>query len=1532
MDSGTLRIGRDRLLRVFRYLQALNQHRNPVIRQIREQPWTLWLRDLPDHSSIRRGIALSESRRTLKRDENVQAMDRPAEEEFVLKVGRPTLTRSPSPPDEIEPWLEEGWNSPSKEVSVRATPSKTHEHKEARVVRFEEDPNRVSAFERWKLIREEWAKNERPARAAMKVFETLYELYGRIEREAERVELVIGNGILRWRRKEGDIFHPVLIQSVQLEFNPNVPEFTISETEHPVELYAALFQSLADIDGRAMGRCREELEQGNYHPLGDESTCGFLRRLGVVLSPHGQFVGSGTPADEKDYPQIGLDPVLFLRTRTLGFAAAIEGILADLRNRKDLPWSLLNIAGVEPPLRSESEIEATPEEIREEVEEILLSKPANPEQMRIARQLEVYGGVLVQGPPGTGKTHTIGNLIGHLLAQGKSVLVTSHTTKALRMVRQHVVDDLKALCVSVLESDLESRRQLESAVGAIAERLSRADAALLKDEADRLQRQRHHLLEKLRALRARLRDARADEYRDIVIGGQAWPPAEAARKVAREEKTHPWIPGPVEAGATVPLSEGEVTELYRTNVSLSAEDEFELSGQLPALDDLLKPADFEELIHERQRLSKQDLQLRSDLWNGAPAGVSAESVEAVSVKVRQAVEPLTGKDQWKLAAIYAGKHGGEHREPWERLVAFAQLVHREAARNQEAMMRHGPALAGEIDLEEQERVSGEILTHLEKGGRLNFFSLLGHGSWKQFIGEARVNGKPPRLAEHFNALRKLSHVSIQRRDLAAWWDRQMSPLGAVPSGRMGVELEKTIIQYCEQIGDCLAWHEKTWTPIETELQGIGFMWEKFLAEQPAVAGANGELLRLAKAATNPLPAILASRANWLKLLGIEETLRQLKSKLETTERGFAGSKVIGQLRMAASIFDSKGYSEGYERLLDLQRRYSDLERRRELLGRLEGVAPGWAAAIRAREGDHGQGRVPGDAGAAWIWRQLHDELVRRGSVSLEELQSEIEKLREQLRLVTVELIDRKAWAFQTKRTSLRQRQALVGWLDTIRKIGKGHGIRVPYLRAQAASKMGECRGAVPVWIMPLSRVVENFDPRTARFDVVIIDEASQSDVMALAALYLGRAVVVVGDHEQVSPAAVGQDVSVIQNLILQYLQGIPNAHLYDGQTSVYDLARQSFGGTICLVEHFRCVADIIQFSNHLSYDGRIKPLRDASRVKLKPHVFSYRVSGSTRDGKVNRQEAEIVASLVAAATEQPEYRTNEEGSPVSFGVVSLVGEEQALEVDRLLRKYLSPGQYERHRLLCGTAAQFQGDERDVVFISLVDTAREGPLPFRDQQMFKQRFNVAASRARNQMWVVHSLDPQNDLKPGDLRRRLIEHADDPSSLSRLIEQKEKRTQSVFEREVMRRLVTSGYRVTPQWRVGSFLIDLVVEGGDRRLAIECDGDRYHPTEKLAEDMERQAILERLGWVFARIRGSVFFRDPDQAMRPVYAKLQRLEIPCEGEVSRPGPHQNPWEELKDRIVRRADEVRRKWSEPNGDSRDSVDPQGPFDTIRLN
>src|SRR5690606_11069029 len=123
---------------------------------------------------------------------------------------------------------------------------------------------------------------------------------------------------------------------------------------------------------------------------------------------------------------------------------------------------------------------------------------------------------------------------------------------------------------------------------------------------------------------------------------------------------------------------------------------------------------------------------------------------------------------------------------------------------------------------------------------------------------------------------------------------------------------------------------------------------------------------------------------------------------------------------------------------------------------------------------------------------------------------------------------------------------------------------------------------------------------------------------------------------------------------------------------------------------------------------------------------------------------------------------------------------------------------------------------------------------------------------------------------------LDYARDPMGHLKECEREEAETESAFELEVMRRLKGEGYRVVPQWKVGPKRIDLVVRGGGKALAVECDGDRYHTLDNLKEDMDRQALLERQGWKFARIRGSVFFRDPARAIQPVIRRLEELGIP--------------------------------------------------------
>ena len=113
-----------------------------------------------------------------------------------------------------------------------------------------------------------------------------------------------------------------------------------------------------------------------------------------------------------------------------------------------------------------------------------------------------------------------------------------------------------------------------------------------------------------------------------------------------------------------------------------------------------------------------------------------------------------------------------------------------------------------------------------------------------------------------------------------------------------------------------------------------------------------------------------------------------------------------------------------------------------------------------------------------------------------------------------------------------------------------------------------------------------------------------------------------------------------------------------------------------------------------------------------------------------------------------------------------------------------------------------------------------------------------------------------------------------------EEKDQHFESQFERQVFQLIADRGFHVRTQVCVGDptnhrYRIDLVVEGMQGRLAVECDGDQWHGPDRYEQDMARQRDLERAGWQFVRIRGSDFYRDYVKAMEPLWAELDRLGI---------------------------------------------------------
>lgn len=1460
---------RHKLRQLYLFLKEANQLRFPPVRHVSQHPRAIRLADAPDHPCVqinRPGV-----------DSGVQV-----EDDCLLRIARPVSTPCPTPPFNVANWLLPDWDDPTKPAYFSATRNVAAADSAPLNIRFDDDEQRLADFEAWVAQREEWAVTELAARKALGFFELFYEIHSAIERDGELLELVAADGRLNWRAvssMEGSvpIDHPVMLKRVELRFDAGAAEFSIHETDRPTELYSALFVDLQNTAAASLRNRTAELENSGLHPWGGDDTEIYLKTLVQTLSPTSGRLFKEHVADEpSDAPRMWRDPMLILRKRVGGIANAVDAIIDDIDQRKTFAPAMVQISGTS--VEEAPAAKTLPDETATHAvlaplddDDVLLGKEANQEQIQIIKRLSHSGSVLVQGPPGTGKTHTIANLIGHQLAQGKSILVTAQTAKALRVLRDKVPEVLRPLCVAVLGSDQDARRQLETSIGSITERLTTETSESLASRATRLAQRRKELLTELKVLQRDLREALENEYREITVDERRFSPADAAKYVKAHGPQHAWIPGPVKLAVPLPLNSNELGRLYALGAAFTAEEEQDARRPLPNLEELPSEREFESLASEHQRLAAADLSAGMHRWT--QTGSSA-AIQALAATLAEEFSELRRRQAWRPYAIVAGINGGTQREVWEQLI---QGIEEAAEANAQcALLRHHrPQLARSMSPETQRRIAQEIVQHLEAGRGLGFVTMATRSEWRQFVKAASVAAGEPSRIDHFHVLAMVADLEVRRLEIEDSWNALIG--GHINSlfRSMGPEPELACRALTDEIRHCLDWHEHTWGSLAEHLRSEGLRLDELVAQIPREPSPLAEYQTVERLSSEVLPPLLAIESDRRKQREINEWFQQLATRIGEIDPDSIGAGCIARLLAAVDAREAPAYRAAREyaqRLLTVKPLTAE---RDDLLSRLREVAPRWADRLQDRKAPHDKGHPPGDLELAWIYRQLHDALVQLDRLDAQTLQYEADRTRDRLRPVTQELIDATAWGQQLARLQGNNaiRQALVGWLDTAKRLmSTRHPERRQTLLTEARKLMKHSVEAVPVWIMPISMVAETFDPRATRFDLVIVDEASQADLNALIPLYMARQVVIVGDHEQVTPLGVGKEQTALENLRKSMLHDFPNAHLFDAMSSIYDIGRQAFGDAVRLIEHFRSVPEIIAFSNRLSYDGKILPLRAANSTHIKPACVPYPVAG-VRQGDVNQREAEAIVSLIKAMTRHPAY----EGRTI--GVISMLKEEQALLIQSLLHKRIDTVELEKRRILAGISAEFQGDERDIILLSLVDSApeeaalrtvREGAY-----ELVKKRYNVAASRARDQLWVVYSFDAEHDLKIDDLRFQLLQHVQQPNLAPPGAQRERMEPESPLEREVAKRLSAAGYRVKQQMSIGHFRIDMVIESDDKRLAVECDGDRYRTPESLGEDIARQAVLERLGWEFVRIRASAFYRDPDAALRRVFDRLAELGI---------------------------------------------------------
>ncbi len=521
-----------------------------------------------------------------------------------------------------------------------------------------------------------------------------------------------------------------------------------------------------------------------------------------------------------------------------------------------------------------------------------------------------------------------------------------------------------------------------------------------------------------------------------------------------------------------------------------------------------------------------------------------------------------------------------------------------------------------------------------------------------------------------------------------------------------------------------------------------------------------------------------------------------------------------------------------------------------------------------------------------------DELHSGNSVT--QISKELYILKNQERDLVKKLVEVSSWIHLKKRVTKKQKEALASFALSMKKYGKGMGKYASKHLKDAKDALEIGKDAVPVWIMPINTIHQLFpNPESGMFDIVIFDEASQVDTRGLNIAYIGEKLLVVGDDEQVSPTSFTTQ-SKVTDLITRYISDVPNSHHFSNTSSLFDISKIKMTDIITLTEHFRSIEEIIGFSNALSYNGKLKVLRDQlPEYRLDPVLEPIFVDNGFEEtnAQVNKPEAEAIVSKLKEMLQDEKYNeTDEDGKtrPMTFGVISLLGKEQSKLIMKLISENISSKEIEKREINCGDPYVFQGDERDIILISMVkapslsDSSKNISPYTVSKKEYKQRVNVAMSRAKNKMVLFHSIPKDKLSNPDDLRKQILDwfynHKTEErkAGLQMIREEVERGRASEFEYDVAEIIINKGYKVIPQYEVAGYRIDLVVQGEKSKLAVECDGDKYHNQfDKWHEDMERQQILERSGWTFWRLSGSSFYKHKELALDSLWKKLDEMNI---------------------------------------------------------
>lgn len=378
--------------------------------------------------------------------------------------------------------------------------------------------------------------------------------------------------------------------------------------------------------------------------------------------------------------------------------------------------------------------------------------------------------------------------------------------------------------------------------------------------------------------------------------------------------------------------------------------------------------------------------------------------------------------------------------------------------------------------------------------------------------------------------------------------------------------------------------------------------------------------------------------------------------------------------------------------------------------------------------------------------------------------------------------------------------------------------------------------AFPIWLCKLGDLSSVLPHQKELFDLAILDESTQCDIAScLPLLQRAKRVAIVGDPKQlrhISFLAEARMQSIAEDRNLDELQ---TDRFHYRKNSILDVASNSIKDqerVVFLNEHFRSLPGIIDFSNQEFYQNTLSIMRQRPIATAKPSVELRQIAGKRDASGRNEQEANAV--LTEIKTLIAETQGNADAAQ-SIGVLCPF-RSQVDYLAKHIDQEISFDAMKRHDLLVGTAHAFQGEERDVMFLSLAVDSDSHWASFRFLEN-PNLLNVAITRARHRQSVFASFDP-SELPTQSLFARWLNSI---AAIKKPDSMNESKAEP-FRDEILRLAERDGWQAWVDYPIAGLQLDLILAAGAKMLAVDLVG--YPGDLQEAFSLERYRVLHRSG----------------------------------------------------------------------------------------